>query len=65
MTITDETNRDIVRFIKGFPLNSWFDDVTYISSLYGETEEDSTGSLSVEMKKKQSNSLFAVLCKNV
>lgn len=50
MTIADETTRDIVRFINGFPPNSC-DDVTYISSLYGEIE-DLTGSLSVEIKKK-------------
>ena len=65
MTITDETPMDIVRFIKGFPLNSCCDDVTYISSLYGETEEESTGGLSVKIKKKQNNSLLAFLCKNV
>lgn len=57
MTITDETTRDIVKFIKGFAPNSCCccDDVTF--SLYGETEESTKG-LSVKMKKNQNNPFY-------
>lgn len=50
MTITDETTRDIVRFLRGFPPNICCCEVTYTSSLYWETEEKSTEGLSVEIK---------------
>lgn len=65
ITITDETTRDIIKFFKGFPLNSCCDDVPFTSSLYGETEEESTESLPVEIKKKWNNLLLAILCKIV
>lgn len=65
MIIIDEIIRDIVRFIKRFLFNSWFDDVLYIFFLYGEIEEDLIGSLFVEIKKKKNNFLFVFLCKNV